>query len=34
MVTTLTHDPADRLASYGLVAEVAELDAISQDTPV
>jgi luciferase family oxidoreductase group 1 len=34
MVTTLTHDPADRLASYRLVAEVAGLDAISQDTPV
>jgi luciferase family oxidoreductase group 1 len=35
MVTTLTHDPADRLASYRLVAEVAGLAAaLGEDTPV
>jgi luciferase family oxidoreductase group 1 len=35
MVTTLTHDPADRLTSYRLVAEVAGLTAaLGEDTPV
>ncbi|HET8619111.1 MAG TPA: LLM class flavin-dependent oxidoreductase [Acidimicrobiales bacterium] len=34
MITTLTHDPADRLASYGLVAEAAGLAAVAADTSV
>ena len=34
MVTTLTHDPGARLASYRLVAEACGVTAIPSDTPV
>ena len=34
MVTTLTHDPGDRLASYRLVAESAGMAPIPSRTPV
>jgi alkanesulfonate monooxygenase SsuD/methylene tetrahydromethanopterin reductase-like flavin-dependent oxidoreductase (luciferase family) len=34
MVTTLTHDPGARLASYRLVVEACGVTAIPSDTPV